>query len=122
MMVVSIGPRMAMEWDQATKKSRSTGIQATSPDGSERKWTVETVMSMPSRFDASRSESEVVQVTVQTADDPAGYVAEGDQVVFDSLTVGVMAPEQDKESNRIRGGRLFWQASGVRARVTSGKS
>ena len=121
MMVVSIGPRMVVEFDQATGKRTETGIQATSSDGTERKWTVEAVMSMPSRFDASRSESEVVPVTVTSADDPAGVVAEGEQVVFENLTVGVMAPEQGT-GGRIRGGKLFWQASGVRSRVSAGKS
>jgi hypothetical protein len=120
-MVVSIQPRMVVEFDQASGQRRETGIQATSKDGIEKKWTVEVVVSMASRWDSSRTESEVVPVTVTTAEDPAGLVTEGEQVVFDGLTVGVMPPEQG-ESGRIRGGKLFWSASGVRSRLPVGKS
>jgi len=114
MMVVSIEPRMAFEFDQETRKRRETGIQATSSDGLERKWTVQVVISMPSRFD-SRTQSEVVPVTVTCAEDPTTQVMEGDRAWFDNLTVGVMKPEEDKESGRIVGGKLFWQATGIRA-------
>jgi hypothetical protein len=114
MMVVSIEPRMAFEFDQVTRKRRDTGIQATSSDGLEKKWTVQVVISMPSRFD-SRTQSEVVPVTVTCAEDPSAQVMEGDRAWFDNLTVGVMNPEQDPESGRITGGRLFWQATAVRA-------
>ena len=103
------------------KADRETGVQFTSKDGTERKWTVQVVASLPSRWDAGRTESEVLPVTVTCADDPTARVSEGDQVVFDGLTVGVMPPEAG-EGGRIRGGRLFWQASGVRSRVTSSKS
>lgn len=111
LMLVSIEP----------KTDRDTGVQFTSKDGSERKWTVSAVVSMPSRFDPARTDSDVLAVTVTSAADPADHVAEGDSILFDNLTVGVMAPEHG-DGGRIRGGKLFWQASGVRARVMSGKS
>ena len=76
---------------------------------------------MPSRFDVSRTDSEVLAVTVTCSEDPREYVTEGDPVEFDGFTVGVMPPESG-ENGRIRGGKLFWQASGVRSRVPSGKS
>jgi hypothetical protein len=60
----------------------------------------------------------VLSVTVTCADDPTGQVAEGDQVYFDNLTVGVMPPEAG-EGGRIRGGKLFWQATGVRSRIAA---
>jgi hypothetical protein len=120
MMIVSIARKIVVEFDQATGQRTETGIQATNPDGTEKKWVVEAVMSMPSRFDANRSESEVIPVTVTSASDPADLVGEGEQVTFDNLTVGVMAPEQGK-SGRIRGGKLFWQATGVRSRVPASK-
>jgi hypothetical protein len=109
LMLVAVEPR----------NDRETGIQLTSKDGTERKWTIQVVAMMPSRWDASRSDSEVLQVTVTSAEDPSGQVAEGDQVRFDNLTVGVMAPEQG-ESGRIRGGKLFWSASGVHSRIPAG--
>jgi hypothetical protein len=103
----------------APKADRETGVQFTSKDGSERKWTVQVVASMVSRFDATRTDSEVLSVTVTSAEDPTGQVAEGDQVYFDNLTVGVMPPEAG-EGGRIRGGKLFWQATGVRSRLPVG--
>jgi hypothetical protein len=109
LMLVSIEP----------KTDRETGVQFTSKDGSQRKWTVSVVASMPSRFDPARTDSEVLAVTVTSTEDPSGYVAEGEQVLFEDLTVGVMAPEHG-EGGRIRGGRLFWQASGVRAKTLAG--
>src|SRR5262249_40621518 len=101
------------------KADRETGVQFTSKDGTERKWTAQVVASLPSRWDAGRTDSEVLSVTVTCADDPTGKVAEGDQVEFKDLTVGVMPPERG-ENDRIRGGRLFWQATGIRSRVQAG--
>lgn len=100
------------------KTDRETGAQYTSRDGAERKWTVQVAVSLPSRFDASRTDSEVLSVTVTCADDPRDYLQEGDPVVFENFTVGVMPPEKG-EGDRIRGGKLFWQASGVRAKVAA---
>jgi hypothetical protein len=113
-MVLSVEPRMAFVFDQETRKRVDTGVQATSPDGLERKWTVQAVVQMPSRFD-SRTQSEIVSVTVTCADDPSAQVMEGERVWFDNLTVGVMDPEKDKETGKVTGGRLFWGATGVRA-------
>lgn|SRR5215472_399246 len=103
------------------KADRETGIQYTSKDGTERKWTVQVVASLPSRFDANRTDSEVLSVTVTSAEDPRDHIMEGEPVIFDGFTVGVMPPEKG-EGDRIRGGKLFWQASGVRSRVASAKS
>ena len=104
------------------KADRETGVQYTSKDGLERKWNAQVVMSLPSKWDAGRTESEVVNVTLTMADDPRDQVAEGDPVLFDDLTVGVMAPTKDEDSGRIKGGRLFWQATGVRSRVPAKSS
>ena len=106
-MLVTIEPRT----------DRDTGVQFTSKDGTERKWTVQVVASLPSRWDSGRTDSEVLSVTVTCADDPTGKVAEGDMVEFKELTVGVMPPERNEDTGRIRGGKLFWQAAGVRSKV-----
>jgi hypothetical protein len=108
MMLISIEPRV----------DRETGAILTNRDGTERKWTVQVVASLPSRWDAGRSESEVLSVTVTCADDPNQHAAEGEPVVFKDLSVGVMPPEQNKDTGRIRGGKLFWAASGIRPKVT----
>jgi hypothetical protein len=110
LMLVSLQPRT----------DRETGVQLTNKDGTERKWTCEVVASKPSQWDASRIESDVLAVTVTCADDPTGKVGEGEMVWFTGLTVGVMAPEAVEGSSRIRGGKLFWQASGVQSRTGSG--
>jgi hypothetical protein len=104
----------------APKADRETGVQFTTKDGTERKWTAQVVASLPSRWEAGRTDSEVLLVTVTCADDPTAMVAEGDMVVFDNLTVGVMPPEAG-EGGRIRGGKLFWQATGIRSKVPAGK-
>ena len=104
LMLVSIEP----------KNDRETGVQYTNRDGSEKKWTVSVVASMPSRFDPARTDSEVLAVTVTTAADLSG-ISEGELVTFDGLAVGVMPPEKG-ENDRIRGGKLFWYAAGVRSR------
>jgi hypothetical protein len=104
------------------KADRDTGVQFTSRDGTERKWVAQVVASLPSRFDANRTESDLLNVTVTCADDPRDSVSEGDAVQFKDLTAGVMNPEQDAETGRIRGGKLFWTASGLRTRVAAAKS
>ena len=109
MMLITIEPKM----------DRETGAQFRTKDGAQGKWTVQVVASMPSRWDAARSDSEVLLITLTSDHDQVGSVAEGDPVVFDGLTVGVVAPTAG-EGDRIRGGKLFWQATGVRARVPAG--
>src|SRR5258708_15206578 len=102
-MVVSMEP----------KSDRETGVQFTNKEGTEKKWTVQVVASLPSRWDAGRTESEVLSVTVTCADDPNQHAAEGEPAVFRDLTVGVMPPEHIGESNRIRGGKLFRHTSRI---------
>lgn len=111
LLVISIEPKV----------DRETGVQFTSKDGSERKWAVSVAAQLPSRWESGRTDSEILSVTLTSAGDPSQMVEEGDKVWFDNLTVGVMNPEQDKESGRIRGGKLFWQATGVRAQSMAGK-
>ena len=103
------------------KCDRETGEQYKSKDGTARKWTVQVVASLPSKWDLGRTDSEVLSVTLTSADDPRDQVNEGEMVTFDGLTAGVMPPEQNAESGRIRGGKLFWQASGVQTRITAGR-
>lgn len=108
-MVVSVEP----------KSDPETGVQYTSKDGTQRKWNVQVVASKPSPYDPARTENGVLAVTVTSAEDPK--VTEGELVEFAALTVGVSAPTKT-DAGYIRGGRLFWTAAGVRARVHAGKS
>ena len=98
------------------RTDRESGVQLTNQDGTERKWTVQCVMSLPSRWDPARTDSEVIPVTVTSAIDPSSVVSEGELVEFENLTVGVMRPEKT-DAGRIRGGTLFWSASGIRSKV-----
>lgn len=79
----------------------------------EKKWAVEcaaTYRTEPGR----RPVSEVITVTVTgPASDPAEGIAPGSPVVLDGLRVGISAPESG-ESGRIRGGRPWFQADGLR--------
>lgn len=111
---------MAIERDSHGDMA-ATGVQQTSKDGSARKWTVQAVFSQPSRFDSTRTESEVKDVTITSADDP-GAGLDGGEIRFVGLAAGAMAPEQSESTGRIRGGRIFLSAEGVQPVQRSAKS
>jgi hypothetical protein len=98
------------------KVDRDTGAQHTTKDGSARKWTVTVAATKPATYDPTRQENDVLSVTVTSVDDPADGLVMGTPVTFTDFSVGVMAPEAG-EGGKIRGGRLFWSASGVRPLV-----
>jgi hypothetical protein len=100
------------------KVDRDTGVQHTTKDGSARKWTVTVAATKPATYDPARMENDVLAVTVTSPDDPADGLVMGTPVTFTDFSVGVMAPEAG-EGGKIRGGRLFWSANGVRALVAS---
>jgi hypothetical protein len=101
------------------KVDRDTGVQHTTKDGSARKWTVTVAATKPATYDPARMENDVLAVTVTSPDDPAEGLVMGTPVTFTDFSVGVMAPEANQETGKIRGGRLFWSANGVRALVAS---
>lgn len=94
------------------KLDRDTGNQHTTKDGSSRKWVVRVAASKPTTWDPSQTESDVLQVTVTSNEDPGSGLVMGIPVTFTDFAVGVMAPESG-DNGKIRGGRLFWSASGV---------
>lgn len=96
------------------KLDRDTGNQHTSKDGMYRKWTVVVAASKPASWDPARAETDTLQVTVTSAEEPANGLVMGTPVTFTDFTTGVMSPEADAESGKIRGGKLYWQATGVR--------
>lgn len=102
------------------KIDRETGVQHTTKDGFSRKWTVNVSAAKPSPYDSARTEVDALAITVTSEVDPAEGLAMGTPVTLDGFACGVMAPEAG-EGGKIRGGRLFWSASGVRAQVLSGK-
>lgn len=98
------------------KLDRETGLQHTTKDGFAKKWTVTVAATKPTSYDPTRQESDVLAITVTSELDPGTDLVMGTPVTLDDFSVGVMAPEAG-DNGKIRGGRLFWSASGVRAKV-----
>jgi hypothetical protein len=99
--VMSVGPRL---------KFNSTE-QDISRDG-QRKWSCQVAVSYHAE-NGMRAQAEVIEVTI-AGEDPSAIVQPGMPVQFDRLRVGFSTPEMNSESGRIRGGKPFWQADGVR--------
>ena len=94
------------------KTEFGTDTQAISKTG-ERKWAVQAAVTYHPEYGMA-AQSEVIQVTVTGGTDPALVLQPGTPVTFDGLRVGFSAPERG-QGDRIRGGRPWFQASGVRA-------
>jgi hypothetical protein len=77
----------------------------------ERKWSVEAAVTFHSN--GMKAASEVISVTITgPATDPAASIAPGSPVEFEGFRIGFSAPE--RAGDRIRGGKPWFQASGVR--------
>jgi hypothetical protein len=75
------------------------------------KWSV-TVAAQTIPANGQRSTAETLSVGIASDKDPGAEIQPGTPILLDDLRAGVMDPEQRGE--KIRGGRLFWQATGVR--------
>ena len=64
-----------------------------------------------------RPVSEVITVTITSPADPTKDLAPGSPVTFDGLRAGVSTPEAKDNGRGIRGGRLWFSASGIRSAV-----
>ena len=103
-LVMSVGPKLKFGSDQ----------QDITRSG-ERKWSCQVAVSYFSDY-GMRPVAEVIEVgLVGEAPD----VQPGMPVQFDRLRCGVSAPEKTDEG-RVRGGRLYWSADGVRPFSGSG--
>jgi hypothetical protein len=105
-LVMSAGPRLKFGTDQ----------QDITRNG-ERKWSVQVAVSYFPDF-GMRAVAEVIEIGL-TGEDPSLTIQPGMPVQFDRLRVGATAPEATAEG-RVRGGRLYWQADGVRPFSGSG--
>ena len=87
-----------------------------SRDG-ERKFSVQVACTYVSEFPGMKAQSEVLDVTVTGGTDPSLSIQPGMSVTFDRLRAGVSTPEMSDNGRgpRVRGGRLYWMAAGVRA-------
>jgi hypothetical protein len=97
---MSVGPRNKFGTDQ----------QDITRNG-ERKWSCQVAVSYFPDY-GMRAVAEVIEVGL-TGEDPGLKIQPGQPVQFDRLRVGATAPEKTEEG-RVRGGRLYWQADGVR--------
>ena len=103
-LVMSAGPKLKFGSDQ----------QDITRNG-ERKWSVQVAVTYFADY-GMRAQAEVIEVgLVGEAPD----VRPGMPVQFDRLRAGVSAPEKTDEG-RVRGGRLYWSADGVRPFSGSG--
>jgi len=64
-------------------------------------------------FNGQRPSAETLSVTIAAQKDPAEGLTPGSPVELADLRAGVMDPES-RGDGKIRGGRLFWQASAIR--------
>lgn len=83
------------------------------------KWTVEAAVTfhpMP----GMRPVSEVVSITIAAPADPAQGVMPGQPVQIDGMRVGISTPERTDKGG-IRGGRPWYQASGLRPAVPAAR-
>jgi hypothetical protein len=66
-----------------------------------------------------RKISEVITLTVAAQHDPAKDIAPGTPVMFDALRCGVSEPEARENGKGVRGGKIWFQANGIRPAVPS---
>jgi hypothetical protein len=96
------------------KMQFGTAIPETTKDG-ERKYTVELACTYHAEPNSvMKPVSEVISVTVTGGDHNAILgIMPGSVVSLERLRCGVSAPEK-RDDGRVRGGRLYWMAAGIR--------
>ena len=104
-LVMSVGPKLKF----------GTDVQDVTRNG-EKKYVVQVAVSYFA--DYGRAQAEVIEIGL-VGTDPATTIQPGMPVQFDRLRCGVSAPEKTDEG-RVRGGRLYWSADGVRPFSGSG--
>lgn len=103
-LVMSVGPRLKF----------GTDVQDVTRDG-EKKWSCQVAVTYFADY-GMRAQAEVIEVGL-IGEVPT--VQPGQPVQFDRLRCGVSAPEKT-DQGRVRGGRLYWSADGVRPFSGSG--
>jgi hypothetical protein len=89
------------------------GQQAVSASG-ERKWQTDLAVTFHANQPGMRPVSEVISVTITgPPTDPAAGIPVGALVELDDFRVGWTAPES-RENGRVRGGRPWYSAAGIR--------
>ena len=105
MILMSSGPRL--KFGSATEQEVSAA--------GEKKWTADVAVTHHPAAPGMRAISEVISVVITgPPSDPGASIPQGSPVEFPDLRLGIMAPEQG-ETGRIRGGKPYFMASGIRA-------
>ena len=99
----------------APKMKFQTTEQDVSAAG-ERKWEIQVAAAWYPVYDM-RPVSEVISVTLTGGTDPAGDITPGSPVEFDTLRVGISPVERTDRG--VRGGKAYYQASGIRVASVS---
>jgi hypothetical protein len=96
--------------------------QATDANGIP-KWEVACSVMEPPVMAGRRPNLEPLTVTITSDIDPTENLVQGQPVVFDTLRVGATAPEASQGDDgraRVRGGKFYYSAQGVRAAAPVG--
>lgn len=100
-LLMSAGPKL--KFGEAVQDVSAAGVA---------KWTLEVAVTFRTE-PGMRPVSEVISVTVTAPSDPAQGVMPGAPVALDGFRVGISPPEKNDRGG-IRGGKFWYQASGVR--------
>ena len=102
-------------------KYGSEGQQDVSANG-ERKWEAQAAVTFHPAAPGMRPVSEVISVTITgPATNPGDHITPGTPVTFDGFRVGWSAPEAS-DTGRIKGGKPWYQASGLRQAHVPGRA
>jgi hypothetical protein len=110
-LLISSGPKM---------RFGMSGQQETNAAGVP-KWLVEVAATFTPTSPGMPETSELLRITVTDHANPGDGVNPGTPIVLDGFRVGTNPPEQ-KEGGGIRGGRLWFTASGFRSAAASAMS
>jgi hypothetical protein len=95
------------------------GVQERTKGSNIPKWTAGVAVSYnPDPVTGMTSPAEVLNITIVSAEDPGASCPPGTPVSFDSLRVGISAPEQrerkDGNGSRVVGGKPFYSCVALR--------
>lgn len=103
----------------AEKVDFKTGAVETNPQGVP-KWTIEAAVTFHPGAPGMRAQSEVITATITQHGNPGDGVMPGSPVELLGLRVGFSIPERN-ERGGVRGGKPWYQASGIRPAGAMGR-
>jgi hypothetical protein len=94
----------------------TNGQQETAKDGTP-KWTIEAAVTFTPTIPGMKPLSELITVTITDRTQPGQGLNPGTPIVFDGFRVGLNPAELKNE--RLRGGKLWYSAAGLRSLVAA---